>query len=195
MSKDSEARTEVDQMLSSLGTATSLPLSTSVNTDTDTAMATLGPPSTAQQTCPLILSSTDDERTKQMLGLLEAGCIDHGTYLVTQSEAQFSSVSELPGNDISGQAFISVGGNHSVLESSNVSHSNQTGVPTSSMSGPLDLDHSIVLSSVVSTSTPLEMDESIVTRTVPSSSACVVNMEQQFSTEHVPLSQGGCQVL
>jgi len=75
------------------------------------------------------------------------------------------------------------GGNLSILESYDAGHSNQT---TDVLSTHLDLDRSIVMS----TSTPLDTEESTVSRMVPLSSACIVNMEQQFVSQHTSLTHG-----
>ena len=197
MSKDGETRNEVDLMLSMLGTNTSQPNSTGDDTHTETAR-TSGPCSTTQQTSlqtdgQLQPSSTSENICKQEL---TADCTSQGACLVVDSvsacvtESQVSTVSEVPGNDgsvpdvKSDPLSASVGGSRSVLETSDVSCRNRNvsaPLPTSSSSGHLDPDRSIMMTSVLFTSTPLEMDESTVSRTVPSSSACIVNMETQFA--------------
>jgi len=190
LSKDGETRNELDLMLSTLGTPE--------------PHSTLLPCSTAQQSSTQIVDvsrpSSTDEIHREMLATSGPYSTSHESHLMMESvsaditEAQFSSVTQHRYNISplkSGQAFISVGGSHSVLEASDVSHSNQNcEVVPSTSSTHLDLDRSIVMTSELTTSTPLDTDESTLARTVPSSSACIVNMEQQFAAEHTSLTHG-----
>jgi len=78
-------------------------------------------------------------------------------------------------------AFVSVGGNCLVSESSSINLSSQNGVVEPLTSSQPYADRSILMTNALSTSTPLDVDESTATRVVPTSSACIVNMEQQFA--------------
>lgn len=195
LSKDGETRNEVDMMLSTLGTPQ---------------------PHSSLQPCPIVQQSSPptvdvsrpsstSEICRETLATSGPCSTSHESHFVMDSasgnlkEAPFSFVNQLHINDgntfcpESDQAFVSVDGSRPVSEAFDVSHSNQNGdvVPlTSSLSTQLDLDHSIAMTTALTTSTPLDTEESTLSRTVPSSSACIVNMEQQFAAEHTSLTRG-----
>ena len=195
LSKDGETRNEVDMMLSTLGTPQ--------------PHSSLQPYSTEQHSSPQAVDvarpSSTDEIRRETPATSGPCSTSHESHLMMGSasenlkEAPFSSINQLHVHDSntfcpkSDRALVTVDGNLSVSEASGVSHSNQNGdvVPlTSSLSAQLDLDRSIAMTTALTTSTPLDMEESTPTRTVPSSSACIVNMEQQFATEHASLTRG-----
>jgi len=194
LGKDGETRNEVDMMLSTLGTPQ--------------PHSSLQPYSTEQQSSPQTVDvarpCSTDEIHRETPATSGPCSTSHESHLMMDSASEnlkaapFSSINQLNVNDSntfcpkSDQAFVSVDGSNSVSEASGVSHSNQNGdAPlTSSLSTQLDLDRSIAMTTALTTSTPLDTEESTLTRTVPSSSACIVNMEQQFATEHASLTRG-----
>jgi len=200
LSKDGETHNEVDLLLSTLGTAEH-------NSSSEETVRSLQPCSTTQETrqhtvSVLEPSSTSEEICTQTLATSEPCSTSQHPHLTVDSattnarEAHLSSVSDdgiTSSVTQSDRTFGFVGGTHSVLESSAVSHSNQNCdiMPlTSSLSTQLDMDHSIVMTTVLSTSTPLDMEDSTAARTLPTSSAYVINMEQQFTAQRTSSTHG-----
>ena len=157
-----------------------------------------------QQTCPqtaeiLQPNSTSVEINREALGTLEPCSTSQQSHLMVDTASRNiteAADSKLHASDYVTshvKTFVSVGGSHSVLESSVACHSNQDTdiVPSTSLvSTEHDLDRSIVMTTVLSTSTPLDTDDSTSTRTVPSTSACIVNMERQFDAQHTSIIHG-----
>jgi len=169
LSKDGETRLEVDLLLSTLGT--SEPRAASEETCSGSQI--VQPCSASETSC---LPSTLSSDGQQML----------------DAESALSRVCEpvvVPSSN-SDHAFASVSGNCLVLESSAVCRSNQNGGVERPTSSQPDTDHSILMTSALSTLTPLDADESTDTRIIPSSSASIVNMEQQLAIENMLLSHG-----
>ena len=164
-------------------------LSMSGETKCPQMMETSGP-SSNQQTCDTLRS----------LETLQPNSTSYETHL--EAETVSGHIKEMQSLDSkpyesyvnSEQACVSASGTHSVLEASDVIHSNQNGdaVPsTCALSSQPDMDHSIATSNMLSSSTPLDADDSIVTRTVPASSACIVDIGQQFTAHNASLTHHG----
>ena len=169
-------------------------LSMSGETKCPQMMETSGP-SSNQQTCDTLTLVEG-----QSLETLQLSSTSYETHL--EAETVSGHIKEMQSLDSkpyesyvnSEQACVSASGTHSVLEASDVIHSNQNGdaVPsTCALSSQPDMDHSIATSNMLSSSTPLDADDSIVTRTVPASSACIVDIGQQFTAHKASLTHHG----
>jgi len=169
LSKAGETRHEMDMLLSTLGTSEPH----AATSDEPCSNSQRVEPTTASQTAhlPLALNSS-----QQMMNA-ESG-------LPSVSERSIVSCAK------SDYTFVSAGGNCLVSESSIVDSINQNGSVERPVSTQSDLDRSILMTNALSTSTPLDTDESTVARVVPSSSACIVNMEQQFVADNYSLAHG-----
>jgi len=204
LSKDGEMRNELDIMLSTLGTSESNSLSQPHDTEWQTS----------QIDDALIGNTVSDKICPQMDAVLKPNCkiydktaavskacftdeemacsvADCVSGIVTETRILSHSDNNVTACEKTHSAFMPI--SHSVLESSDFSHCNQncdTVPSTTGSSHNFDLDRSIVMTTVMSTSTPLDTDESTLTRTIPSSSACIINMGQQFAAEQASSQNG-----